>query len=480
MDSPIRVSDLLRSGIAAAKAGRKHEARRILMRVVELDDGNEQAWLWLSGLVETLEERRICLENVLSINPANPHARSGLAWLDEQASLHTTQYSEYRDGVGGRLHDLRDKEERSKPPQARSPRPQAPLSPSEEEHCPRCESPVPATGTKCPECGQVLIVACPGCGEYAEVEHATCPACGQFLGDFRDGARYHLLLAKAYLERQQFALAEEAVENAEAESLDDPQALEAVAILHEKMGHTDQAIVTYQRAIERHPQNAIYHARLGAIYRRRSMPDDARAMYEKAVELGGDDLTILVQLAEMYIDDGRLKGACRLLGHAVEVDPQHAQANLLLGDVYMKLGKSKQAVQQYEQAAVLSKPDSVVGREVHRKLGRVRPGVSEQHAQGWGEVFRRVAGLMLLPVLAALVNANVVPPLISRPGTLLALPAALLGSFLWAFAFEVPRNGMLCALLGEAGLEKAWQKALVGLPGVVLWGGAFGVILSRV
>jgi tetratricopeptide (TPR) repeat protein len=188
----------------------------------------------------------------------------------------------------------------------------------------------------------------------------------------------------------------------------------------------------------------------------------------------------LVQLAELYVSEGRVKGAHRLLERAVQVDPEHAEANMLLGNVYMKLGKSKQAVQQYERSAVLSEPTSAVGEEVHRQLGKLRPGISERHAQGWGETFRRVAGLMLLPLLAALVNARVVPPLEIRPGALLALAGALFGSFLWAFAVDVPRNDIMRAVFGEEGLEKAWQKVLVGLPGVVLWGAGLGVILSKV
>jgi tetratricopeptide (TPR) repeat protein len=72
---------LLKQGIAALKAGRKAEARDLLMQVVEQDERNEMAWLWLSGAVETEEERRICLENALAINPNNSGAQRGLEGL---------------------------------------------------------------------------------------------------------------------------------------------------------------------------------------------------------------------------------------------------------------------------------------------------------------------------------------------------------------------------------------------------------------
>ena len=71
--------------IAACKAGRKAEARTLLEKVIELDDHNETAWLWLSGAVDTNEDRLVCLENVLTINPDNELAQRGLARLASAA-----------------------------------------------------------------------------------------------------------------------------------------------------------------------------------------------------------------------------------------------------------------------------------------------------------------------------------------------------------------------------------------------------------
>lgn len=61
----------LRSAIQAARAGRREEARDLLIQMVEDDPRNEMAWMWLSGLVDSLEDRIIACENVLTINPTN-------------------------------------------------------------------------------------------------------------------------------------------------------------------------------------------------------------------------------------------------------------------------------------------------------------------------------------------------------------------------------------------------------------------------
>ena len=89
MTDSAKQSTLLEQGIAAAKAGRTQEARRILFDVIKLDERNEQAWLWLSGVVESFEDKRICLENALAINPQNSHALSGLHWLDLAHAKHS-------------------------------------------------------------------------------------------------------------------------------------------------------------------------------------------------------------------------------------------------------------------------------------------------------------------------------------------------------------------------------------------------------
>lgn len=83
MSTPNSETDL-RAGIAALKAGNRAQARDLLLRVVDKDDSNEMAWLWLSGAVDSLEDRQICLENVLTINPNNAAARRGLAKLTGQ------------------------------------------------------------------------------------------------------------------------------------------------------------------------------------------------------------------------------------------------------------------------------------------------------------------------------------------------------------------------------------------------------------
>jgi hypothetical protein len=87
MSSPTKISLLLQQGIAAARSGRSIEARQVLRQVVNGDPTNEMAWLWLSGLVESDDQKRNCFEQVLRANPDNVYARAGLARLQRVPQL---------------------------------------------------------------------------------------------------------------------------------------------------------------------------------------------------------------------------------------------------------------------------------------------------------------------------------------------------------------------------------------------------------
>ena len=80
----------LQMGVAAAKARRKPEARRLLMMVVSSDPKNERAWLWLAGVAETPKEAMDCLNRVLAIAPDNEQALAGMDRYKQQIDARST------------------------------------------------------------------------------------------------------------------------------------------------------------------------------------------------------------------------------------------------------------------------------------------------------------------------------------------------------------------------------------------------------
>ncbi|MFQ5613678.1 MAG: tetratricopeptide repeat protein [Anaerolineae bacterium] len=131
----MELQEMLQQGIRAARAGRKAEARDLLGQVVEVDETQLKAWLWLSEVVDSLEERQICLENILTLDPGHKAARQGLAWIEAQKAATPAA---------------------SPPPAA--PAPQAWQDEFDNEWlCPYCAAETGQTDEICPGCGQRLL-----------------------------------------------------------------------------------------------------------------------------------------------------------------------------------------------------------------------------------------------------------------------------------------------------------------------------------
>lgn len=83
MTETLDAMELIRRGQAAARVGRREEARRLLRQAVEVDPYNVGAWLDLASVEEERAKKRACFERALALEPANADARLGLQMLEE-------------------------------------------------------------------------------------------------------------------------------------------------------------------------------------------------------------------------------------------------------------------------------------------------------------------------------------------------------------------------------------------------------------
>lgn len=82
----MNIEDLLKGGIAAARAGDLKKASQYLIQVVQADPHSELGWLWL-GLCRTdAKQKEYCFRRVLAINPQNKEARRRLELLQKETS----------------------------------------------------------------------------------------------------------------------------------------------------------------------------------------------------------------------------------------------------------------------------------------------------------------------------------------------------------------------------------------------------------
>jgi hypothetical protein len=70
--------DRLLDAVELVKTDHREEARTLLRELIREDNNFEDAWLWMSVAVDSLDQSSLCLDNVLRINPRNYEAAGAL------------------------------------------------------------------------------------------------------------------------------------------------------------------------------------------------------------------------------------------------------------------------------------------------------------------------------------------------------------------------------------------------------------------
>ncbi|MGD2108280.1 MAG: tetratricopeptide repeat protein [Phycisphaerae bacterium] len=176
----------------------------------------------------------------------------------------------------------------------------------------------------------------------------------------------------------------------------------AVGFCQEKLGAVDDAIVSYECALDNTPQLRNAHERLAAIYLKLDNVDMAITHYQHLCWCDPGDLSAGLMLAELYLRADRNEDAIRQFQDVITLEPDNWEAqdklvatfieaeryedaigaltdlierrpecadqHLQLGDLYAKVGRQHQALDAYTQAATLN-PDYL---EATIKIGTAR------------------------------------------------------------------------------------------------------------
>ncbi len=127
------------------------------------------------------------------------------------------------------------------------------------------------------------------------------------------------------------------------------------------LGRKDEAIASYQKAIELDPKDAKAYNNLGIVYDDMGRKDEAIASYQKAIELDPKDASPYNSLGYLHLIDGNLKEAKINFEKAISINPEGYVAPINLGITYFQLKKKKRATSYFQSSLEKCPTNSVYG-----------------------------------------------------------------------------------------------------------------------
>lgn len=309
---PSRFKKLLQQGIAAAKAGQKERARQLLLQATSLDETNISAWLWLGAVVDDVDEKLTCFNNVLSLDPDNQKALKGLAELQKQHT-HSTEISQ-------------------------------------QTACPFCEKPISRMASTCPHCDTPLVMECPACTTPMDVEWDTCTECGYTMGDYRLGSVYFTQLAMGYREHRRPGRAMEALRVAERLNPDQPDLYRQMGEVYMEMSEPTLALATLQTAVQKEPEQVGPYLALGKVLQQEGQWEQAEEIYRAAIATAPKSSEAHYALGDLLYHKNRHTEARKHLKRATKIEPRHGEAWARLGQLYETQTKYASASWAYQRA----------------------------------------------------------------------------------------------------------------------------------
>ena len=74
---------MFQEAVSAIESGNRSRGKDLLTRLLKQNQENPDYWLWMSGVVDSVKERRYCLNQTLKLDPQNKLARRGLIMLGD-------------------------------------------------------------------------------------------------------------------------------------------------------------------------------------------------------------------------------------------------------------------------------------------------------------------------------------------------------------------------------------------------------------
>jgi tetratricopeptide (TPR) repeat protein len=137
-------------------------------------------------------------------------------------------------------------------------------------------------------------------------------------------------------------------------------------------GKYDEAMKYYQKAIELNPKDFMLFMKLGSISGSQKKPDEAARWYQRAIDLEPKFVPAYRSLGDVFYEQKRYDEAMRSYQKAMELDPKDPQALVRIGNVLLAQRRQDEAVKYYQRAIDLNPRG--VPTSVFYDLGKILTG----------------------------------------------------------------------------------------------------------
>lgn len=202
-------------------------------------------------------------------------------------------------------------------------------------------------------------------------DQAVAAARAQIAKSPNNSGFYDLLGTALYQNKKDLSGAEAAFHKAVDLDKNNSDALLKLGEVQAAQGSVNQALATYQQSIKDHPHDIAFYILAGEMYESQSNWDQARAMYQKALEIQHDNPLASNNLAYVMLQQGgNVDVALAMAQTARRGMPDSSNAADTLGWAYFQKGVYQSAIELFQESIRLNeKKGAADDPTVHYHLG---------------------------------------------------------------------------------------------------------------
>ena len=132
-----------------------------------------------------------------------------------------------------------------------------------------------------------------------------------------------------------------------------------------RQGNLMLAYLQYDKALRFNPDNWLLRYKIGMLFVKRGLPDEARKEFLEVLKVSPDHVPTLLGLGHSYLLTGDFVPAEEYFRKVLEIDGRNWSAHNFLGVIYNRQGKYDDAIRGFENAAKTRAQTFVIVREYY-------------------------------------------------------------------------------------------------------------------